>query len=102
MAWHSAGENHASRERDRAAATAGEGDHWSSRSERTVVEGARDSTLRYRCGRFRSNKKRASENVWTSPRLLRRVESCAPSTALGAVPLPRFAGAEKIRPRGRG
>jgi hypothetical protein len=31
-----------------APATAGEGDHWSSRSERTVVEGAQDSTRRYR------------------------------------------------------
>jgi hypothetical protein len=28
---------------------AGEGDHWSSRSERTVVEGAQDSKLRSRC-----------------------------------------------------
>src|SRR5580700_10871365 len=28
---------------------AGEGDHWSSRSERTVVEGALDSPLRCRC-----------------------------------------------------
>jgi hypothetical protein len=28
---------------------AGEGDHWSSRSERTVVEGAPDSQLRCRC-----------------------------------------------------
>ena len=31
-----------------APAIAGEGDHWSSRSERTAVEGAQDSTLRYR------------------------------------------------------
>ena len=31
-----------------APAIAGEGDHWSSRSERTVVEGAPDSQLRYR------------------------------------------------------
>ena len=31
---------------------AGEGDHWSSRSERTVVEGAQDSTRRYRCRKF--------------------------------------------------
>jgi hypothetical protein len=35
-----------------APASAGEGDHWSSRSERTVVEGAQDSTLRYRCRKF--------------------------------------------------
>jgi hypothetical protein len=35
-----------------APAKAGEGDHWSSRSERTVVEGAQDSTLRYRCRKF--------------------------------------------------
>jgi hypothetical protein len=35
-----------------APAIAGEGDHWSSRSERTVVEGAQDSELRCRCGRF--------------------------------------------------
>ena len=31
-----------------APAIAGEGDHWSSRSERTVVEGAQDSKLRCR------------------------------------------------------
>src|ERR1700730_10120571 len=31
-----------------APALAGEGDHWSSRSERTVVEGAPDSKPRYR------------------------------------------------------
>ena len=31
---------------------AGEGDHWSSRSERTVVEGAPDSKLRCRRRRF--------------------------------------------------
>ena len=30
-------------------ALAGEGDHWSSRSERTVVEGAPDAELRFRC-----------------------------------------------------
>src|SRR5580704_1068237 len=35
-----------------APAIAGEGDHWSSRSERTVVEGAQDAELRCRCGRF--------------------------------------------------
>jgi len=35
-----------------APAIAGEGDHWSSRSERTVVEGAQDQTLRYRCRKF--------------------------------------------------
>jgi hypothetical protein len=33
---------------------AGEGDHWSSRSERTVVEGAPDAEIRFRCGRFSS------------------------------------------------
>src|SRR5580692_12750403 len=32
-----------------APALAGEGDHWSSRSERTVVEGALDAELRDRC-----------------------------------------------------
>jgi hypothetical protein len=32
-----------------APAKAGEGDHWSSRSERTVVEGAQDAALRCRC-----------------------------------------------------
>ena len=76
-----------------APATAGEGDHWSSRSERTVVEGAPELELRFLCKRF-SLQEEASEHVWTSRRLLRRVESCAPSTALRAVPLPRFAGAE--------
>jgi hypothetical protein len=39
-----------------APATAGEGDHWSSRSERTVVEGAHDSKLRYRCSTIPPNK----------------------------------------------
>jgi hypothetical protein len=79
-----------------APATAGEGDHWSSRSERTVVEGALESELRFLCKRF-SLQEEASEHVWTSPRLLRRVEACAPSTALRAVPLPRFAGADELR-----
>ena len=37
-----------------ATAIAGEGDHWSSRSERTVVEGAPDAELRFRCRRFSS------------------------------------------------
>jgi len=35
---------------------AGEGDHWSSRSERTVVEGAQDSPLRCRCRSLKANK----------------------------------------------
>src|SRR6202042_665644 len=38
-----------------APAIAGEGDHWSSRSERTVVEGAQDSKLRFRCREFSSH-----------------------------------------------
>jgi hypothetical protein len=80
------------RVRPSAPATAGEGGHWSSRSERTVVEGARDAELRCRCKKF--SKEEASENVWRSRRLLRRVESCAPSTTLlrRAVPLPRYRG----------
>jgi hypothetical protein len=45
---------------------------------------ARNFKLRFRCGRFCSHEE-ASEYVWTSPRLLRRVESCAP-------PPPCFAG----------
>src|SRR4029077_5479292 len=49
-------------------------------------------------------KKRANENVWRSPKYLRSVESCAPSTTLRSlresrvVPLPRFAGAD-VTPR---
>jgi hypothetical protein len=43
-----------------APAIAGEGDHWSSRSERTVVEGAPDSELRCRCRKF-SSREEASE-----------------------------------------
>src|SRR5580692_3465038 len=76
-----------------APAIAGEGDHWSSRSERTVVEGAPDAELRCRCKRFPSREE-ASEDVRTSLRLLRRVESCAPSTTLlrRVVPLPRYRG----------
>jgi hypothetical protein len=35
---------------------AGEGDHWSSRSERTVVEGAHDSELRRRCRTVKADK----------------------------------------------
>jgi hypothetical protein len=75
-----------------APAVAGEGDHWSSRSERTVVEGARDVELRCRCKKF--SQEEASQNVWTSRRLLWHVESCAPSTTLlrRAVPLPRYRG----------
>jgi hypothetical protein len=43
-----------------APAIAGEGDHWSSRSERTVVEGAPDSQLGCRYRRF-SSREEASE-----------------------------------------
>ena len=39
-----------------APAIAGEGDHWSSRSERTVVEGAQDSELRCRCRTVKADK----------------------------------------------
>jgi hypothetical protein len=39
-----------------APAIAGEGDHWSSRSERTVVEGAQDSELRCRCWTVKADK----------------------------------------------
>jgi hypothetical protein len=76
-----------------APATAGEGDHWSSRSERTVVEGAPDAELRCHCRKF-SLQEEASEHDWTSLRLLRRVESCAPSTTLlrRVVPLSRYRG----------
>src|SRR5580704_11597913 len=35
---------------------AGEGDHWSSRSERTVVEGALDSPLRCCCRSVKADK----------------------------------------------
>jgi hypothetical protein len=50
MAWHSSGAM-ASRERWRffRPRDSGGGDHWSSRSERTVVEGAQDAQLRCRC-----------------------------------------------------
>jgi hypothetical protein len=66
-----------------APAIAGEGDHWSSRSERTVVEGARDSTCCWRC-------KTMNVGAELALNCLRRVESGAPSTALRAVPLPRY------------
>ena len=52
---------------------AGEGDHWSSRSERTVVEGARASTFHFRRKSF--------------------VESGAPSTTLLRRHSRRFASA---------
>jgi hypothetical protein len=45
-----------------APALAGEGDHWSSRSERTVVEGAQASTLRYRCRKFSEQESGACVN----------------------------------------
>jgi hypothetical protein len=48
---------------------AGEGDHWSTRSERTVMEGAPDSELRYRRGKF-SPQEEARENVRTLPKRL--------------------------------
>ena len=64
---------------------AGEGDHWSSRSERTVVEGARDSTHCWRCKTMNAGAELALKR-------LRRVEACAPSTALRAVTLPRYRG----------
>jgi len=35
---------------------AGEGDHWSSRSERTVVEGAQDSEFCCRCRTMKADK----------------------------------------------
>jgi ferredoxin len=38
------------------AVEAGEGNHWSSRSERTVVEGAQDSELRCRCRTVKAGK----------------------------------------------
>jgi len=53
--WYCGSDNNDARARCRRALAffrhreAGEGDHWSSRSERTVVEGARDSALRCRC-----------------------------------------------------
>ena len=79
-----------------APAIGGDGDHWSSRSERTVVEGAPGVELRCRCGRFWSQEE-TSEYVRTSRRLLRCVESCAPSTTLlrRVVPLPRCRGGGK-------
>ena len=43
-------------------AIAGEGDHWSSRSERTVVEGAPDAELHFRCKKF-SLQEEASERT---------------------------------------
>ena len=79
---------------------AGEGDHWSSRSERTVVEGAPDSQLRYRC-------KRISAAELLHLRLERNEQAqCQRPTAtfvqrrslrplhhpFGAVPLPRYRG----------
>jgi hypothetical protein len=76
-----------------APAIAGEGDHWSSRSERTVVEGARDSELRCRCkgmtamkllrssvGKNRANLKSAYD-----------VDSCA-ALRSAPPPPPCFAG----------
>src|SRR5580704_4411531 len=81
----------ASRERDRFSfrpREAGEGDHWSSRSERTVVEGAPVSTCWYRC-------RTISVDAELTLNHLRCVESCAPSTTLlrRVVPLPRYRGA---------
>src|SRR5580704_4842409 len=52
-----------------APAIAGEGDHWSSRIERTVVEGAPDAELRFRGGRFSSREEaneRTCSNITTT------------------------------------
>ena len=57
---------------------AGEGDHWSSRSERTVVEGAAGRGASFSLlGEFLCKKKQ-SEYVRTSLRLFAGVEFCAP------------------------
>ena len=64
---------------------AGEGGHWSSPSERTVVEGARDSTCWCCCRTIIVGAELALNR-------LRCVESGAPSTTLRVVPLPRYRG----------
>src|SRR5580704_470059 len=68
---------------------AGEGDQWSSRSERTVVEGAPGFKLRYRCRRF-SSQEEASERkclditkTLAARRVLRPLHH-----PFGVVPLP--------------
>ena len=53
-----------------APAIAGEGDHWSSRSERTVVEGAPDSELRYRCREFSSHEEASERKCLDVPKTL--------------------------------
>ncbi len=51
-----------------APAIAGEGDHWSSRSERTVVEGAPASELRYRCREFSSHEEASERKCLDVPK----------------------------------
>jgi hypothetical protein len=94
-----------------APAIAGEGDHWSSRSERTVVEGAHDSTLRCRCRTVPQTSLDIlrSEMIWLGVssacgRHYRNdVAARAPSAALRAVPSPAIAGADGVaRYRGAG
>src|SRR5580704_2755379 len=70
-----------------APAIAGEGDHWSSRSERTVVEGALDSELRFRC-RELSLHEDASGRANVSEH---RQDSCGASSP-APLPPPCFAG----------
>jgi hypothetical protein len=80
---------------------AGEGDHWSSRSERTVVEGALAAPLRCRCRgmttvRFFVCSVKNIRMNFASALARRRqsfVAACAPSTTLRVVPLPRYRGA---------
>jgi hypothetical protein len=80
---------------------AGEGDHWSSRSERTVVEGAHDSQLRCRCRKF-LQREEASKQTRGERKCLDGTETLAARCVLrplhhpfGVVPLPRFAVAEE-------
>src|ERR1700722_2273943 len=72
---------------------AGEGDHWSSRSERTVVEGAQDSKLRFRCRRFSSHEEASERKCWNITKTLAARCVLRPlHHPFGVVPLPRYRG----------
>ena len=72
---------------------AGEADHWSSRSERTVVEGAPDAELRFRCRRFFSQEDLSERKCLnTTKTLASRLVLRPLHHPFGVVPLPRYRG----------
>ena len=84
-----------------APAIAGEGDHWSSRSERTVVEGALDSKLRCRCRSSLRMKSERAKMLDITKTLAARCSPAPPPPPLRGGPPPRYRGGgwQRRRPR---